>query len=88
MKTALQQLLLKASAEADESIDRQTDEEAADSGYGTLDPAEMDNDEETTQDDPTEFKRPKGVGNADWRVYEVVRDALAEFNEKYKAMWA
>lgn len=88
MKTALQQLLLKASAEADESIDRQTDEEAADSGYGTLDPAEMDNDEETTQDDLTEFKRPKGVGNADWRVYEVVRDALAEFNEKYKAMWA
>jgi len=34
------------------------------------------------------FVRPSGVSNKDWRVYEVVNEALMEFEVKFKAMWA
>ncbi|KAJ3508806.1 hypothetical protein NLJ89_g5556 [Agrocybe chaxingu] len=32
--------------------------------------------------------RPKHVGKADWRVYEVLDSVCTEFGEKFKAMWA
>jgi hypothetical protein len=34
------------------------------------------------------MKRPPGVSNADWRVYEVVSAAREEFMLKFKAIWA
>jgi ATP-dependent RNA helicase DDX60 len=35
-----------------------------------------------------DFTCPPGVAKEDWRVYEVVRDAQMEYQEKFKAMWA
>lgn len=32
--------------------------------------------------------KPAGVAERDWRVLEVVRGAMEEFNEKFRAMWA
>lgn len=84
IRSALEQLLLKASQEAAQT-DSGVDEEM-DSGYGTLDPAEMDTDDIVTGDEG--FKRPRGVSDLDWKVYEVVDGALREFDEKYRAMWA
>lgn len=34
------------------------------------------------------MKRPRGVSNGDWKVYEVVSAAREEFTVKFKAMWA
>jgi len=88
IRNALEQLLLKASQEATctETEDLNEDPEM-DSGYGTLDPAEMDA-EDGHDDNNERFKRPSGVRDLDWRVYEVVDEALKEFNEKFQAMWA
>ena len=35
-----------------------------------------------------EFKRPAGVSDRDWKVYEVVNAVTVEFDEKFRAMWA
>jgi len=57
-----------------------------------VDPAEYDKeveeDEESTDAMDTGFKRPQRVNNADWRVYELLRDAAIDFDVKYRAMWA
>ncbi|EGO30017.1 hypothetical protein SERLADRAFT_413254 [Serpula lacrymans var. lacrymans S7.9] len=82
VRGVLEQLLERASKEAaveDPDVD-------LDSGYGSFDPADtLDASEGATLSD---FKRPKGVTDKDWRVYEVVNEALKEFDEKYRAMWA
>ncbi|RPD67074.1 P-loop containing nucleoside triphosphate hydrolase protein [Lentinus tigrinus ALCF2SS1-7] len=81
IRTGLVQLLQKASAAAP------SDEMSEiDSGYGTLDPAEADPDIEGPEQG--DFKRPSGVSDRDWRVYEVVNGVTAEFDEKFRAMWA
>jgi hypothetical protein len=86
IRSALEQLLLKASQEAAQTDSGVGDDPEMDSGYGTLDPAEMDTDEIGANDES--FKRPRGVSDLDWKVYEVVDGALREFDEKYRAMWA
>lgn len=60
-----------------------------DSGYHTLDPTEMD-DVEDLEDEGVagEFKRPKGVSDRDWKVYEVINAVVNEFETKFRAMWA
>lgn len=60
-----------------------------DSGYHTLDPVEVEDVEDLEKDDVAgEFKRPKGVSDRDWKVYEVVNAVAEEFETKFKAMWA
>ncbi len=46
--------------------------------------AEMDNDSE----DGDGFVRPPAVSDEDWRVYVVVKNATAQFDEKYRKIWA
>jgi hypothetical protein len=89
VRTSLEQLLLKASQEAEANAASVDDEDAldVDSGYGSFEPGEMDDDGELGSGE-TNFKRPGGVVDRDWRVYEVVNAATREFEEKYKAMWA
>ncbi|EIN08256.1 P-loop containing nucleoside triphosphate hydrolase protein [Punctularia strigosozonata HHB-11173 SS5] len=36
----------------------------------------------------TPVQKPKDVSELDWKVYEMINAAHAEFNEKFKAMWA
>jgi hypothetical protein len=87
IRNELQQLLVKASREATQA-DHSVDEDLEmDDGYGTLDPAENDMEEGQGSGDEG-FKRPKGVSDLDWKVYEVVDGALREYEEKYRAMWA
>ncbi|KAJ6601172.1 hypothetical protein DFH09DRAFT_1257794 [Mycena vulgaris] len=52
------------------------------------DPAEMEGDEDDQVPGTDDFERPTGVSESDWRLYTVVREALREFDEKFKAMWA
>jgi ATP-dependent RNA helicase DDX60 len=87
IRNVLEQLLIKASREASRADDSVDEDLEIDSGYGTLDPAENDLEEGQGSSDDG-FKRPKGVIDLDWKVYEVVDGALREFEEKYKAMWA
>ena len=44
--------------------------------------------DEDDESDPGMLPRPKGVTEADWRVYEVVSAATTEFEKKFRAMWA
>lgn len=84
VKSGLEELLTKASKET-ATGDHGND--PVDSGYGAsdLDPAELDLGQDR---DAMEFKRPSGVTAADWRVYEVVQGAWAEFDAKFREMWA
>jgi ATP-dependent RNA helicase DDX60 len=81
IRGVIEQLMSRESREAD--VQSSVDEtEGIDSGYGTSDAAEH------IEDDDSGITRPLGVSNEDWRVYEVVNEALVEFNIKFKAMWA
>lgn len=85
IRSVLEQLLVKASKDASHD-GANAEEEATDSGYHSFDPAEMDGGDNENVGEG--FERPKGVGNLDWKVYEVVDGALREFQEKFVAMWA
>lgn len=92
IKVGLEEMLKKAAKEAaakstvgEEDVQEGTD---PDSGYGSHDPAEMDNDDDDDDVGNTEFKKPDGVDRLDWRVYDVIKTTQAEFNEKFKKMWA
>ena len=73
-------------------------EDAKDSGYGSLDPSGHGEEEEEEDNDEGEggkaglslsaFKRPRGVPDRDWRVYEIVNSITNEFGVKFKEMWA
>ncbi|KZT04532.1 P-loop containing nucleoside triphosphate hydrolase protein [Laetiporus sulphureus 93-53] len=85
VRAGLEQLLIKASEATMGSTDDGIKNADVDSGYGTLDPTEVDEDE----DGPvTTIKRPPGVKDRDWKVYEVVDAVTKEFDEKFRAMWA
>jgi hypothetical protein len=57
-----------------------------DSGYLSADPSEVQ--EAGEEADQGDFKRPRGVGDKDWKVYGVVNSITNKFGEKFKAMWA
>ncbi|KAH9943357.1 P-loop containing nucleoside triphosphate hydrolase protein [Epithele typhae] len=91
MRTGLVQLLQKAASEASEAASAAGDEYSElDSGYGTMsagaDPAEADPDLDGSAEGA--FKRPPGVSDRDWRVFEVLNALTADFDEKFRAMWA
>ncbi|KAF8069236.1 hypothetical protein FPV67DRAFT_1415532 [Lyophyllum atratum] len=87
IKSALEQLLTKASKEAcSMNTAGEAGEVDLDSGYGTFDPAETE--DSGADDEIKKIKRPLEVTDADWQVYKVVSGATAEFDKKYKAMWA
>ncbi|KAI9000928.1 P-loop containing nucleoside triphosphate hydrolase protein [Trametes punicea] len=89
IRTGLIQLLQKASVNASRAESVVGDEVSEiDSGYGTLDPAEADPDTEGSEAGAESFKRPAGVSDRDWRVFEVLNAVTAEFDEKFRAMWA
>ena len=79
IRESLEQLLSKASRDAEQDSD--DDEEEVDSGYGTFDSDER-------EGEALAFKRPDKVRDADWRVYEIVEEVTREFEEKFRAMWA
>lgn len=62
--------------------------DGTDSGYQTLDPADADDMQDLGDDDLPAFKKPHGVSERDWRVYEVVDAVVNDFSAKFKAMWA
>jgi ATP-dependent RNA helicase DDX60 len=86
IRNVIEQLLLKASQEVSRTDPDVSEDTELDSGYGTFDP-DMDGEEQRGANEEG-FKRPKGVSDLDWQVYEVVDGALREFDEKYRAMWA
>ena len=86
----LENLLLTMSRDAaphqgelDDGLDAS---EAEDSGYQSFDPSEWG--EAGDGADPAAFKRPHGVFDRDWKVYQVVNNVTNEFHAKFKAMWA
>ncbi|KZP15484.1 P-loop containing nucleoside triphosphate hydrolase protein [Athelia psychrophila] len=86
IKNALEQLLLKAAQEATQVGQEVQPAVELDSECVSFDHTEIDDGD--ADEGGTEFKRPKGVKDNDWKVYEVVSGALKEFEEKFKAIWA
>ncbi|PCH35165.1 hypothetical protein WOLCODRAFT_91452 [Wolfiporia cocos MD-104 SS10] len=85
IRAGLNQLLLKAS---DAKTNDDDDKLDVDSGYGTaVDVAEMDPEEDNATQMEA-LKRPPGVSDSDWRVFEIVHSVTNEFEIKFKAMWA
>jgi len=86
VRSAFQHLLLGAS---EEQYGSQEDLGGAASG---ADPAEHDPEgEQSEPESPNqEFRsgRPQGVAGVDWKVYLVVSQICAEFEEKFKVIWA
>lgn len=80
VRSAIEQLLIKASKEAE--VDLEDEILDVDSGFGELDEAD-----DTAGNTPT-FSRPRGVTDRDWRVYEVLDEMLKDLHVKFKAMWA
>lgn len=86
IRSVLEQLLLKASKEAATNTCTDGDMEE-NGGFALYDLGRMDAAEGEKANDGA-FKRPKGVGDRDWKVYEIVDGALKGFEEKYRAMCA
>ena len=83
IRTGLAQLLQKAADNANSEGDAVSE---LDSGFASMDPAEADPDLEGSEHG--DFKRPAGVSDRDWRVYEVLNAVTAEFDEKFRKTWA
>jgi hypothetical protein len=81
IQEALEQMLLKASRAAEQSVEDDDEEANPDSGYDSVGSSE-------TEEDAPAFARPARVSDLDWRVYEIVNGATREFEENFKAMWA
>jgi hypothetical protein len=85
VRSAFQHLLLGVSEEQNGSHDD-------DLGGAGADPAEHHpEDEQSEPESPNqEFKseRPQGVDGVDWKVFLVVSQVCAEFEEKFKVIWA
>lgn len=81
VRSAFQRLLLGRSEEQNEL---QEDE------LGSADPAE--HDPEGEQPEPEypsqESERPHGVSGVDWKVYLIINRVCAEFEKKFKVIWA
>jgi len=79
VRGAIEQLLTRASKEAGVELEDETLD--VDGGFGELD-------ENGAQEGAPTFPRPRGVTDADWRVYEVLNELLTELHKKFKATWA
>ena len=79
VRGAIEQLLTKASKEAEVDLEDETLD--VDSGFGELD-------EDDAQGNAPTFSRPRGVTDRDWRLYEVLDEMLRELHEKFRAIWA
>ncbi|KAK0207916.1 hypothetical protein DFS33DRAFT_392484 [Desarmillaria ectypa] len=86
IKSSLERLLTDASIESGKAAVPSEDVESSDDDF-VADLAEID-DLSVDGGDAEAFKRPPGTSAEDWRMYEVVRDATGEFNEKFRSMWA
>jgi len=103
IKAGLGQLLSQASAEAtgvgeDEGDDLLEDADVANkikiaededvANEGPL-PADPEGDSDSEDEGPeTELTRPTGISDQDWAVYKLVHALTAEFEEKFRAIWA
>ena len=76
---AIEQLLTKASKES--TVDIEDEMLDVDDWFGEL--FEFD-----IEPYALTFSRPRGVTDRDWRVYEVLDEAVRELNEKFRALWA
>jgi ATP-dependent RNA helicase DDX60 len=88
IRSDLEDLLLsmsKVAATHQGELDDMADA-SEDSEYQSFGPSEWE--EVGDKADPAAFKRPHGVFDRDWRVYEVVDSITKEFGAKFKAMWA
>ena len=101
IRSDLENLLLRTSKEpprAAELEDGSEDASRVDSGYDSLDPSGNGDEEEEADGGEgeggvaglslTTFKRPRGVPDRDWRVYEIINRITNEFGVKFKEMWA
>lgn len=82
IKNSIQELLLKASKQHGAAADTEEDSKYLSVDIGS----ESDSNDKHALDDG--FRRPPGVGDADWKVYEVISDLSTEFDTKFHAMWA
>ncbi|KAI9511439.1 P-loop containing nucleoside triphosphate hydrolase protein [Russula earlei] len=87
----LENLLLSMSkaseaASCESDLDNEGMDVSEDSGYQSSEAAEWEEAADETK--PSTFKRPRGVFDRDWRVYEVVDSITNNIDVKFKAMWA
>jgi ATP-dependent RNA helicase DDX60 len=84
IRAAWYQLLLKASKE-----EKEEKEAGDDDSEGA---EEMDFDEGGSEyeeeGEASEFKRPLGVREVNWKVFQIINEVADEFEGKFKAMWA
>ncbi|KAF8505147.1 hypothetical protein JB92DRAFT_2966409 [Gautieria morchelliformis] len=80
IKTSLQELLRTAATQQACAQD-----ETQDSGVLEIEEVDLD-DGDSVHDDG--FTRPRGVDNADWKVYEVFSSVATDFEAKFRKMWA
>jgi hypothetical protein len=88
VRGVLEQLLQRRSASTKAAMLNEDVVEDVDSEYTPVMWEDEEDTEKQEENATHDLKRPNGVSNADWRMFEVVNGALEEFNEKYKAMWA
>ena len=80
IRSSIEQLLQRMSATSDTDGD-EWDQDMLDDPN---DPAEADDNEVHA----TSFRRPSAVSNRDWRMFEIFDSLTAEFDGKFRAMWA
>lgn len=75
VKTSLYELLVRVAGDNQVDVDSEqvTEDGLSDEEEGNV---------------AMDLAKPKGVKDEDWRVYEVVHGAYAEFATKFRAMWA
>ncbi|KAL0960256.1 hypothetical protein HGRIS_011887 [Hohenbuehelia grisea] len=93
IRTAFEQMMDKQSVEKLEAsrVDPAEQDKADEEQPGGDDLSENEvgkDDNFGDEADVNGFKRPRGVSDSDWRVYEVLVGALTEFEAKFRAMWA
>ncbi|KAH9007609.1 hypothetical protein EDB83DRAFT_2509312 [Lactarius deliciosus] len=93
LRTSKDSVLARAAERDDDTVD------AGDSGYHSLDPTGRGEEEAGGSDgeggeadrDPAAFKRPRGVPDRDWRVYEIVNKITNEFDvnsRRYRQLYS
>ncbi|EKM57510.1 uncharacterized protein PHACADRAFT_192658 [Phanerochaete carnosa HHB-10118-sp] len=82
IRSTIEHLLLKSTS-GESSAEADLDDEM---NIGGVNLAEAEDDENGS--DGTTIKRPPGVSDRDWRVFEVADLVTKEFDEKFRAMWA